>query len=81
MQKQEPLPEGEITIKVIVRNYKGKAPNQIFGVVINGIEHLDLPDHGTVMVVAKLAIIDGIKKIDTDKWNDNLNRSFLMTKI
>lgn len=82
MTAQSPLPPGEtVTLKVIVRVYGDGEPAQVFGTIITGAEHLDLPQGDTVMVVGKFSIQGGLKSVDTDKWSSAMSRSLLMAKI
>lgn len=82
MQKQEDLPIGGLVqIKAIIRNFNGKGSNQIFGVVISGIEHLDIQDGDTVMIAGTFVIADGIKAIDSEKWKSAMSREYLMCSL
>ena len=82
MTAQSPLPVGEtVTLKVIVRVFGEGHPHQIFGTIISGAEHLDLPQGDTVMVVGKFLIEGGIKAVDTEKWASAMSFSSLMHSI
>ncbi len=81
VKKEEPLPVGEtVTLKVFVRVYKNH-PTQIFGVILEGAEHLDLPEGDTVQCVGKFSITGGIKAVDTARWKSAMSRNLLLEKI
>ena len=77
MEQLQQLEAGKsVTIKCFVRTYPdGKA--QIFGVIVNGAEHLNVSGvHGTQLIAAELVIANGV--CENKKGLDGQSRETLI---